>query len=487
MPTKAGQPSPATGFKRALGQALLRSPFHRLYLRLTAQRDVIAEYRRCLARRPRSKPETAHLPYQPLISVLMPVHNPKRDWLIQAMQSVRAQSYTHWELCVCDDASEPWVANLLRRRLDARCFISPRRLGISGALNQARRIATGEYLCFLDHDDLLAPDALAHIVTALNGQRADFVYTDEDYVDASGRPLYPNLKPDWSPELLSNCMYSGHLMLVSAQLFDTVGGFRSDYDGAQDYDFALRATELAQHIAHVPEILYHWRQHANSIARSTASKPYSHRAGMKALEDALRRRGDMGKAGEDHISNQYIVRREPANFDDKLIYLDRDLIPETADAPAVLAAQAGRPGIAIAGAKIIALDGTLEHGGIVLDGQGDVAYPGRGEAVHPFWKWLDFTRDVTAVSSSAMVVSKAVFEQLGGFDPALPNLQDVDLCLRARAAGYGVIFEANAVFRRTGPSSPRTPSASELAYFRDKWKALAGRPDPYYNPFLTRC
>ena len=423
-----------------LGQKLLHSRWHPAYLRWTGQRDYVAEYRRFLSEA--AERAAPVLDASVRVSVLMPVRNPNPQWLAEAIDSVRAQTYPNWELCLCDDASDAhWDAPADDRIRVAR---SPVRLGISGALNRARTLASGELLCFLDHDDLLVPRALQAIVQA----GAGFVYSDEDYVDEAGRPVRPHLKPEWSPELLSNCMYVGHPMAVSAERFDAVGGFRGEYDGAQDYDLALRVTRSGASVAHVPEILYHWRQHARSIASDTGAKPYAHGAGRRAAQDAA----PDAEVLEDRIPNQYRLRRvgadaarvslvipgiQLAQTGDLLVFLDPDLRPENRDWLDWMTAQLLRPEVGVVGAKVLAADGVVEHAREMVEAE--MPFPGLRDP--EFWKWLHFTRDVKAVNSSCFGVRREVYERLGRPDPA-------EVCTRARAAGLGVIVEANAVLRR---------------------------------------
>jgi O-antigen biosynthesis protein len=169
----------------------------------------------------------------------MPTRNPRRDWLRAAIDSVSAQSYENWQLCVCDDASdEPWV----REYLEARAASDPRvrfvrseaPLGISGALNSAGTLASGEYLAFLDHDDLLHPYALHYVAKAYQDPDVMVVYSDEDHLDDRGRRVQPNFRPDWSPDLFLSCMYFGHLFTAARDVVDRAGWFRSCCDGSQD-------------------------------------------------------------------------------------------------------------------------------------------------------------------------------------------------------------------------------------------------------------
>ena len=463
-------------FLPVLGRWLLRSPLHPLYLRLTGQRDPVAEYRAAYKECP---PVHAELFYRPLISVLLPVHNARHDWLAQAIESVRAQSYPEWELCIWDDASrQAWQPPTEPRIRYGR---SAERMGISGALNQAARMARGEYLTFLDHDDFLSPAALGQVVAALQNDRAEFVYSDEDYVDARGRPVLPHLKPDWSPDLLARCMYIGHMMVVSRARFEQLGGFRSEYDGAQDYDLALRLAEACGRAAHVRRVLYHWRQHAGSVARTTAAKPYTHLAGMRALEDAMRRRGWAATVREGAIPNEYALEWPAVADSADVVCLVGDVEALTPDWRARVAAELARPGIGVVGARITKPDGTIHHAGLAVSRERGPFSPGEGTRGLPFWKWLSFTREVTAVGGGFLAARRSLYEELGGLDPQFPQLGEVDFCLRARALGWPVLYLNDVAFRarRMGPVPPA--EADELATFGTQWSRAVGQRDAFYG------
>ena len=240
----------------------------------------------------------------PKISVVMPVYNPQIDFLESAIDSVIAQVYTNWELCIADDCStDLTVAETLQNWIakDDRILLKFRSENgnISAATNSAAALATGDIILFLDNDDELTPDALGEVALYFaTHPTTDFLYSDDDKIDTKGRRFAPQFKPQWSPELLLSYMYLGHLCAVRKQIFEQIGGLRIGFEGSQDYDFALRATEISRHVAHLPLVLYHWRTAPGSTAISGAAKPASFAAGQKSIQDALNRRKINGNVAQ---------------------------------------------------------------------------------------------------------------------------------------------------------------------------------------------
>ena len=234
--------------------------------------------------------------YQPLISILVPVYHTPEEFLKQMIQSVRKQTYGNWELCVANaDPADRRTAEILAvaASKDPRIKITdvPENEGISQNTNAALKIAAGEYVGLLDHDDLLTPDALFEVVKAVNEQgRPEALYSDEDKVTTDlSEHFQPHMKPDFNKDLLRSNNYITHFFVASKNLADRVGGFDGAYNGAQDYDFILRCTEQAEGIVHIPRILYHWRVHKASTADNPASKMYAFDAGKRAIDAHLKR------------------------------------------------------------------------------------------------------------------------------------------------------------------------------------------------------
>ena len=236
------------------------------------------------------------LRFKPVISILMPVYNTDTPWLKRAVDSVHAQVYPYWELCIADDGStKPDVGRLLRKyaaqdpRIKTR-FLSANE-GISEASNAALSLASGDFIGLLDHDDELSPDALYEVARFLNRHpEADMLYSDEDKIAENGERCEPSFKPDWSPDLFLSCMYTCHFGVYRKSLVREIGEFRKGYEGSQDYDLVLRLTERTDRIFHIPRVLYHWRKSTGSAASSTNAKPYAYTSAKEALKDALHRR-----------------------------------------------------------------------------------------------------------------------------------------------------------------------------------------------------
>ena len=232
----------------------------------------------------------------PVISVLMPTYNSNINWLKEAIQSVRGQLYHNWELCISDDAStNPRIKSFLlecaQDDLRIKLNFSPERKGISEATNAALNLSNGQWVVLLDHDDLISEDALYRVaLAATEDPNLSLIYSDEDRIDSGGMRFSPYFKCNWSPELFYSQNFISHLGAYKKELVDQVGGFRSNFDGSQDYDLALRCIEhIKDHqIHHIPRVLYHWRSHENSFSYQNPTQ--SKNAGVRALNEHLERR-----------------------------------------------------------------------------------------------------------------------------------------------------------------------------------------------------
>jgi O-antigen biosynthesis protein len=264
-------------------------------------------------------------PDAPLISVLTPVHDPPLHMLEETIASVRKQTFTDWELCAVDDGSiNPEVIAILERHAasDRRIHLKRHEApgGISAATNAALQLATGEYIALLDHDDILAPDALQRVAAEIAAHPdLDMIYSDEGVVGDTGL-IEHHPKPGWSPEYMSALMYTCHLGVYKRTLAIEIGGFRSQFDGCQDYDLVLRLMERTDRVAHIPQILYHWRAHSMSTAGGDA-KPYAYLAQPGAIADHLKRSGVDAEVQFTHVLgvHRIVHRVRPSTSVDLLL------------------------------------------------------------------------------------------------------------------------------------------------------------------------
>ncbi|HMP61216.1 MAG TPA: glycosyltransferase family 2 protein [Gemmatales bacterium] len=266
-------------------------------------RGTNREYQHWLAAPRPMEVSPGRLPAQPgaaggKISLLMPVYRPRPDHLREAIDSVRGQTYGDWELCLCDDGTgQAELSRFLQEVTAAEPRIKWARheanRGIAAATNTAWDAATGDWLAFMDQDDLLAPEALERVARRLSSDQPDVLYTDEDRLDDRGCRVEPFFKPDWSPDLLRSMMYLAHLCVYRRTFIEDVGRCDSQFDGGQDWDLALRATQRTERITHLAEVLYHWRLGGNSAGQ--AFNQVCHERGRRAVGRSLERTGERGR------------------------------------------------------------------------------------------------------------------------------------------------------------------------------------------------
>ena len=277
----------AKGLWRSIKRGLANNDFGVSYEKWYAAHRATPE--QCAAQR------STAMVFAPKISVIVPTYRTPERYLRAMIDSVRAQTYDNWELCIADgslptDGVAAILAEYQQQDARIRYTLLPQNLGISGNTNAALALATGDYIALFDHDDLLPPEALFEVVQALQQHPYDVLYTDEDKINSEGtKHSGPHFKPDFSWELLRSCNYITHFFIVKKSIVAIVGGFRSDYDGSQDYDFILRCVEQADTVHHIPKILYHWRIHEQSVAGNPASKLYAYEAAERAVADHYRR------------------------------------------------------------------------------------------------------------------------------------------------------------------------------------------------------
>ena len=482
-----------------------------------------------------------------LISVITPVFNTDPVWLRQSIDSVRNQTYRHWQLVLADDGSTrpDTIAALESVTGDPRITVlrAATNRGIVSASNRALSEARGTFVGFLDHDDVLAPHALARIVERIEADAAvDVIYSDEDKIDASGARSQPHFKPEWSPELLDSCMYASHFTAIRRELIAEAGGFRDGYDGAQDYDLLLRVVERTTRISHVADVLYSWRTAPLSAASSQVAKPWAVEAGRRALEDALRRRARHGTvtptaasghfrvryqiAGDPRVSVMVIARDpdarsraaelETAVRAESSRVLDVTIAGDVADLARLALAATGdhilvldasvrpiekgwldamlelsqREEIAAVGAFLLTPSNQIAHAGLVLGAGTLASYALGGE---PAWTLghranaLD-VRNCRAVSGRCLMTRREVLTALDGFDGALGSeAWAIDYALKAQRAGKRIVVTPHARLRIAVPvADADAVSGPDAARLQQRWGAGLAH-DPYYNPHFDRA
>ncbi len=474
---------------------------------LGAQAGVFRDYPRWLRAGLQAEVD-GPAPSSPLqVAVVVPVCDPP-PWALDALLvSIRAQEGVAWRLVLSDDGSrDPAV----RARLEAaardprvRVVAGLERRGISAATNVALAAAEGDLVAFVDHDDALAPGALAHVAAAFADPAVGWAYTDEDkLLGQPGERARPFFKPAFDPTLLLRCNPTAHLLVARRDLVAQVGGLRSEFDGSQDYDLALRLAETGRAVAHVPRLLYHWRAVPGSTADRVAAKPWAYVAARRAIADALLRRGVGGRVEPGAWLGSYRVALEPRVAPGEVsVVLDADRVPawlralpwgevltgaggsssgraaraaaargrwllflgdvrppgrgDPARAGAArerlgaLLAEADRPGVGFVAARLAAGRGgrILEHGlRVARDGRCVPVEATLDEGDPGYFGLATLTRSVGAASGQALLVARSTLDGLGGLDAArfAGGGAAVDLCRRAAAAGLRTVSVAEA-------------------------------------------
>ena len=535
----------------------------------------------------REKEETTVFPKDVTFSILVPLYNTPERFLREMIESVTAQTYGKWELCLADgsDDAHDFVGRICQeyRQKDSRIKYQKlaKNEGISGNTNECYKMATGNYIALFDHDDLLHPCVLFAYMQAICEKDADYIYCDEATFKGNSinHMITLHFKPDFAPDNLLANNYICHFSVFSRELLESGELFRSQFDGSQDHDMILRLTAKAKHIVHVPRILYYWRSHKGSVASSIDAKTYAIDAAKGAVADHLTKLGyrnfeiestrafatifrikyeltsrplvsiiipnkdhvdDLSRCVESIINlstydNYEIVivennsetaeirtyyeeiSRHPRvqvveykgdfnyskinNFGvqyakgEYLLLLNNDTEVITPDWMEELLMYAMRKDVGVVGAKLYYPDKTIQHAGIVI-GLGAHRTAGHThyripEANVGYMGRLCYAQDVTAVTGACMMVSKALYEELGGLDESFTvALNDVDFCLRVREKGFLKIFTPFAELYHYESKSRGSDKKDERALryqqesdrFRVKWADALAKGDPYYNP-----
>ena len=519
-----------------------------------------------------------------LISIAVPVYHTGEIFLREMIDSVVAQSYRNWELCIANAGPDDEKVNAILKEYaakDARIHVKnlEKNEGIGKNTNRAFEMANGQYVALLDHDDLLAPDALFEVACAVEKSHPDIIYSDEDKVTGNEKEhTQPHFKPDFNIDLLRANNYICHLLVIKKTLIDKVGGFSEGFDGAQDHDFIFRCSDNAKEIVHIPRILYHWRTHQASTADNPASKLYAYEAGMRAVKENLKRNGEEAEVTQSkdygfyrviykvkerslvsiiipNKDNRDILKKcidsilqkstydnyeiivvennstEPETFDyykkiekddrirvikwekdfnfsainnfavkhangEYIIFLNNDIEVKTPSWVEGMLGNAQRSDVGIVGCRLIYPDNTIQHAGVVI-GIGGIAaniFTNLPAARSGYMHRASTQVDYSAVTAACMMISKSLFERIGGFEEKLTvAFNDIDLCLRVREQDYLVVYDAYVEMihyeSKTRGSEDTEEKVrrfqSEIEYMRTRWIDILKNGDPYYNPNLT--
>lgn len=250
---------------------------------------------------------------EPKISVLVPMYNTPYNFFSELVDSLINQTYSNWELCLADGSpkEDEKLKSIINKDNRIKYKFLNENKGIAGNTNEAIAMATGDFIALFDHDDLLPAFSLYEVVKCINeNPEVEFIYSDEDKITTLDEPRFnPHFKPDFSLDFLRANNYICHFSVFKKELMDKLGGERSKYDGAQDFDIILRVAENTDKIVHIPKVLYHWRVHPNSTSQAnTDAKPYAFEAGIPAIQDHLERMGLKGKVEHGASLGTYRIR-----------------------------------------------------------------------------------------------------------------------------------------------------------------------------------
>jgi GT2 family glycosyltransferase len=526
----------------------------------------------------------AALSRKPLISVLMPVYNTKPEWLTQAIESVRNQIYPHWELCIADDCStDPRIRRLLEKHaaMDPRIKVIFRDTNghIAAASNSALGLAKGDFVALLDHDDKLPEHAMYWVAEAINrNPETRLLYSDWDTLDENGVRHPGYFKPDFNYELFLAQNLLSHFGVYCRELICSLGGFRTGFDGSQDYDLALRVVAAIPHnqIVHISRILYHWRTHSRSMSNSSSEMCYAaarravadhlHSAGGGTVEAALenpmfnrikfplptelplisiiictrdqlsllsvavesiRSRStypnyevviiDNGSQDRDTLlylksvalQNQIRVIRDDSPFNysrlnnmgvaqsrgELVCLLNNDIEVITPDWLEEMVAFAIKPDVGAVGARLWYPNGTLQHGGVIVGfgGVADHAHHRLPKGHSGYFGRAVVHQELSAVTGACLMVRRKLFDEVGGLDEQLTvAFNDVDFCLRLKAAGYRNIWTPFAeLIHHESASRGYEDNPQKKARFQEETRFMYKRwgktieQDPFYNPNLS--
>ncbi len=439
-----------------------------------------------------------------LISLAVPVYNTPEHYLREMIESVLEQTYYNWELCIADgsDGDHGYVRSIIKgyAELDSRikyaCLNS--NLGIVGNTQAAIKMAEGEYIGLLDHDDALAPNALYECRRAIT-QGADVIYSNEVTVDEQlDKPRIIHFKPEFSPINLLAQNYICHFLVFKKELYNK-NNLRAGYEGSQDHDLVLRLCESAARVYFIPKVLYFWRRHKSSAASGIEAKPYCIESGRKAVQSYIDSLGYYATVSAYNDMPLYHIDFEtvddaapvsrPTNYNLDIAFetsehayiCEKNMTPYDVESIRQLMIYAQLDNVAVVGG--ILLKGKKIVGGAYrMDAEEFLTPSYSGILSNGYMRRLLIPQNVTALANTAVIINKNVYKELKGFDERLRDKERMaDFCIRAWQAGYDVIFNPLAKFRVTGKQKKEKKIS---AVFKSKWKDTVIRDDPYFSEDL---
>ena len=478
----------------------------------------------------------------PKISIVVPVYNTPEEFFKELVQGLQNQTYSNWELCLADGSPEPikYMQQYPKKDERIKYKVIGENKGISGNTNEALTLATGDFIGLLDHDDLLPAFSLYEVVKAINeNPEVEFIYSDEDKLETTKGPRYGVFfKPDFSPYTLNSANYICHFSVFKKELMDKLGGFRSEYDGSQDFDIVARASELTKNIVHIPKALYHWRAHKNSTAQNSDSKPYAFEIGKKVIKDHIKRNLDTDVEVTDGLTPgsyevKYLVKGNPkvsliidgTNMTQEEIDAKKEILKTSTytnyeivvatnnnyneavekaqgkyfmivdenllniDKPSYIEDLVGicqDTTVGIVGTKLYNENAQVEHSGIILgmNGIGDFLYKGAPKDIGTYMQRLLIIHNVTCVYIKYAMIDKEVFNKIGGFTNEFNGLAvSIDTCLKMLQQEKQVVI--NPIISICVKQLNQTEKKEEEK-FQNKWKEMYEKGDVYFSPNLSK-
>ncbi len=460
------------------------------------------------------------------ISIITPVYNPPVYFLEECIASVQLQTSPYWEWILVDDGStDSEVLAILNSAfsLDPRIKVifseTNQAQGISKNTNRGIKVATGDYILFLDHDDRLELDAIALLHQAIEAENNDILYSDRDMITLDNKHDFHLMKPNWSPETLLSGNYIFHLMCYKTTFLNKIGWLDSQFDGSQDYDLVLRASEVNPKVKHIPNVLYHWRQHESSVSENVNAKAYAFDAGVRALTSSLKRRKIDAKVIENKamprgiyqiifepvtINKIQIIqldRHSKVNYKQQIkgaikedssikyiMILDKEIVPEQQNTIAKMAAWMQFKKIGLISGKLINEQDILSYAGIFYTQEAQLLYTYQyhHKDQQGYMGVTHITRNISIPNPYCVLINKALWQQLEGFSSTFNDtLTMLDFSFNALEQGWRIIYQPDAVFQHNNHFDDFT-FYSLNPLFKEKWQQKINQGDPYYNPNLCQ-